>query len=69
MAQTSQDPFNWPMPSRSDLMSLNTLTKDKDLFRIKTAGASTRIRATSQNLETADILGKLKITPLSFSSS
>ena len=31
------DPFNWPMPKREDLMSLSTITKEKDLFRNKTA--------------------------------
>ncbi len=56
--QSTQDPFNWPMPNRNDLMSLNTLTKDKDLVRVKTAGALTKNRSTSQNLETNDIIGK-----------
>jgi hypothetical protein len=31
------DPFNWPMPKREDLMSLSTITKERDLFRNKTA--------------------------------
>ena len=31
------DPFNWPMPKREDLMSLSTISKEKDLFRNKTA--------------------------------
>lgn len=37
---TSKDPFNWPMPSRKDLMSLSSITKDQDLFRSKTAKVS-----------------------------
>jgi len=35
----SHDPFNWPALTRQDLMSLNTITQDKDLFRVKTAVA------------------------------
>ncbi len=46
----SVDPFNWPMPKREDLMSLSTITKEKDLFRNKTAVGFTRARGTSQNL-------------------
>ncbi len=33
----SKDPYNWPMPKREDLMSLSTITQEKDLFRAKTA--------------------------------
>ena len=38
--QERNDPYNWPMASRDDLMSLDTITKEKDLFRVKTAVAS-----------------------------
>lgn len=51
------DPFNWPMPSRDDLMSLNTISLEKDLFRVKTAGVTKRTRLFSQNLDTCDIEG------------
>jgi hypothetical protein len=44
---SSSDPFNWPMPSRKDLMSLDTIKPEKDLFRVKTAGATMRVRSTS----------------------
>ncbi len=43
----ANDPFNWPMPKRQDLMSLNTINPSQDLARAKTAVASQRMRATS----------------------
>lgn len=46
-AATAKDPFNWPMPKREDLMSLNTINPDKDLARAKTAAATMRMRSTS----------------------
>ena len=51
------DPFNWPTLKREDLMSLNSISKDKDLVRVKTAVVSQRLRSTSMNLETNDIRG------------
>ena len=53
------DPFNWPMPNRADLMSLDTISKDKDLFRVKTAVSLPRNRQVSNNLETRDIAGNI----------
>lgn len=55
---TKTDPFNWPMPKKEDLMSLNTISKEKDLFRVKTANALPRNRTISQNLDTRDIAGR-----------
>jgi hypothetical protein len=55
---SSKDPFNWPMPNRDDLMSLDTISKEKDLLRVKTAGAQKRNRVYSQNLDVSDINGK-----------
>ncbi|CDW75394.1 UNKNOWN [Stylonychia lemnae] len=54
---TNKDPFNWPMPNRKDLMSLSSISKDKDLFRAKTAHVSQRQRSVSHNLATNDIQG------------
>ena len=53
----STDPFNWPMPNRNDLMSLSTISKEKDLFRVKTTASLPRQRTISHNLETKDIAG------------
>jgi hypothetical protein len=39
-SMASTDPFNWPSLKRADLMSLDTLSRDKDLWRTKTAGAT-----------------------------
>ena len=52
------DPYNWPMPNRKDLMSLNVITQEKDLFRVKTANYGERKRQSSQNLYTGDIESK-----------
>ena len=50
-----QDPYNWPMLKREDLMSLDTIKQDKDLFRVKTAIIQKRSRIHSQNLDNYDI--------------
>ena len=50
--------YNWPFPKRDDLMSLNTISKDKDLCRVKTANYNPRVRSTSQNMQVTDIRGK-----------
>jgi hypothetical protein len=55
------DPFNWPFPKRDDLMSLSSIRREKDLVRVKTSNAITKIRATSMNLTTTDISGKTVI--------
>ncbi len=52
------DPFNWPMPSRGDLMSLSTLNQKRDMTRVKTASAAQRPRNQSLNMHTADIDGR-----------
>ena len=54
----SDDPFNWPMPKRADLMSLSSLGQ-RDVPRVKTANYIKRIRDTSKNLDTIDIRGKI----------
>ena len=55
--ETIQDPFNWPMLKRADLMSLSTLTH-KDTSRVKTANYALKIRGESKNLDTRDIQGR-----------
>jgi hypothetical protein len=55
--QQMTDPFNWPIPQRNDLMSLQTLKAERDLVRVKTAKVSTRPRDFSKNLDTKDIDG------------
>jgi hypothetical protein len=50
----NEDPFNWPMPKRADLMSLSSLGQ-RDAPRVKTANYVTRVRDTSKNLDTVDI--------------
>jgi len=60
MSQTmgsSMDPFNYPMPSRKDLMSLSTIDANKDAMKTTTRKFSTR-RFESTNLNTGDIYGK-----------
>ena len=54
------DPFNWPMPKRTDLMSLSTLGQ-RDVTRVKTANYAKRIRDISNNLNSLDINGKFSI--------
>lgn len=51
------DPFNYPMPNRKDLMSLSTLSAERDAMKTTTSKFYTR-RGMSQNLTVADILGK-----------
>ena len=55
----AQDPYNWPTLKREDLMSLNTIQQDRDLFRVKTAQFQKRTRLHSQNLDNHDIQGPL----------
>jgi hypothetical protein len=42
----SPDPFNFPMPGRTDCMSLNTITSMKDNMKTTTVKFST-VRSTS----------------------
>jgi hypothetical protein len=52
------DPFNYPMPSRKDLMSLSTIDKFKDQMKTTTRKfTSTRFEST--NLNTSDIEGNI----------
>ena len=53
----SIDHFDWPMPQRTDLMSLSTIGF-KDSTRVKTAQVMQRVRAESKNLDTRDIQGR-----------
>ena len=48
---------DFPMPNRSDLMSLQTITAKQDKVSTNTSKFST-IRNTSNNLATTDIQGK-----------
>lgn len=56
-SRPSIDPFNFPMPGRKDLMSLSTLTAERDAMKTTTSKFYTR-RGMSQNLTVGDILGK-----------
>ena len=56
-AQSSTDPFNYPMPSRGDLMSLQTISAKADNVKTTTSRFNS-IRNTSDNLFTQDIQGK-----------
>ena len=58
----SQDPFNYPMPSRKDLMSLSTINASDNL-KTTTKNFITN-RYTSTNLNTSDIQGKINITKI-----
>ena len=51
-----QDPFNYPMPGRKDLMSLSSIDADRDNMKTTTRKFATR-RFESSNLSTADIQG------------
>ena len=51
------DPWNWKMPSRCDLMNLNTLTEDKDHIRVKLQNGIRTKRLTSANMQASDISG------------
>ena len=53
----SNDPFNYPMPSRKDLMSLSTITPLGDNMKTTTRKFQSG-RADSSNLTTGDISGK-----------
>ena len=50
------DPFNYPMPNRRDLMSLNTIDRELDGCKTNVRQFNS-IRATSSNLITDDIQG------------
>lgn len=52
------DPFNFPMPSRKDLMSLSTINADRDLMKTTTSKFVSN-RSTSVNMTSGDIAGKL----------
>ena len=56
----SNDPFNFPMPSRQDLMSLQTMSAKADNVKTNTNRFSTQ-RNTSNNLWTSDIDGKFQL--------
>lgn len=58
MSGGKSDPFNFPMPSRVDCMSLNTITAGRDGMKTTTAkfGSS---RVASNNLHTGDIDGAI----------
>ena len=51
------DPWNWKMPSRADLMNLNTLNEDKDHIRVKLQNGIRTKRMTSANMVASDISG------------
>ena len=57
MNSSNADPFNFPMPSRADCMSLSTMNKEMDNIRTSTRKFATG-RAGSNNLNTSDIMGK-----------
>ena len=52
------DPFDWPMPNRSDLMSAKCLNSSYDNMHMKTHHMRVKTRQTSTNLLTGDIDGK-----------
>jgi len=52
------DPFNWPYPNRSDLMSQKGLTPAGDGVQTRTKHFRDKSRTTSDNLNTQDIHGK-----------
>ena len=54
---SANDPFNYPMPNRADLMSLQTVSAKQDNVKTNTNQFSTK-RNTSNNLWTTDIEGK-----------
>lgn len=55
------DPFNFPMPSRKDLMSLSTINASKDYMKTTTNKFNSK-RSQSTNLSNADIEGKYLTT-------
>ncbi len=52
------DPFNYPMPNRCDLMSLSTINVEKDAMKTTTSKFISK-RGQSMNLSANDIDGKL----------
>ena len=52
------DPFNFPMPSRKDLMSLSTINAERDLMKTTTSKFVSK-RTASTNMTSNDIAGKL----------
>jgi hypothetical protein len=55
---SKNDPFNYPMLNRADLMSLNTIHQRQDGMKTTTSKFQTG-RGLSHNLTTNDIGGKL----------
>ena len=51
------DPYNFPMPNRADLMSLSTITKERDDMQTHTKKFHSS-RAANMALEANDIEGK-----------
>ena len=60
---SKNDPFNYPMLNRADLMSLNTITAKQDGMKTTTFKFQTG-RGVSHNLATSDIIGKLHFSYL-----
>jgi len=57
-----KDPWNWPMPNRSELMSnSNGITAARDMVRPKTVCGLRGSRIFSANLHTDDIRGKCNL--------
>jgi len=59
-AKSLKDGFNYPMPNRDMLMSLNTITTINDFVNTTTMRFQTH-RRNSQNLSARDIEGKYKL--------
>ena len=57
MNSKAVDPFNYPMPNRKDLMSLNTINQQNDGTKTTTKKFVSQ-RIESNNLHTGDIEGK-----------
>lgn len=55
-ACVKQDPFNYPMPQRKDLMSLSTIRAGDGMKT--TTSKFTTVRGASSNMATKDIDGK-----------
>jgi hypothetical protein len=51
------DPWNWKMPSRSSLMSLNAISEKKDMVRATTAKGLRTKRIFTANMHLDDIYG------------
>ena len=52
------DPWNWKMPGRASLMSLQSISEQKDNVRAKTANGLRGKRNFTANLYVDDIYGK-----------